>query len=263
MPEINGYKVLPIRLTENSTNSHVAYVREHFIRQVDPNKPKGRTLFLLNIPPYVSEHNLKTCFSKIGEVTSVRFSEQPGREESKKWEQPCPFTLNRIPCVFKVAFVVFKNTDSVSKALKLDSIDLFDESGNTLVVSGIQKWKKDYASSFLKDKKIQPIIDEYMEAYDKREKKKLQDERNSAADNDGWVTVGKQGRNSGFEQKESVVNRLEEKIERGRKNRELKNFYTFQIREAKMQNVVSLRKKFEEDKSKIEILKKKRRFKPF
>ncbi|XP_055903485.1 ribosomal RNA-processing protein 7 homolog A [Eupeodes corollae] len=264
MPEISGYKVLPIRLSEDSTNSQVTYVREHFIRQVDPNKPKGRTLFLLNIPPYVSENDLEIFFSKIGAVNSVRFSDHPGRDENNKLEHTCPFSVTSIPSVYKVAFVVFKNTESVSKALKLSSIDLFDEqTGKTLVVSGVQKWKRDYKNSFLEESKIQPIIDEYMQAYDKREKKRLEEERNSGADNDGWITVGKQGRNSGFEQKESVINKLEDKMERSRKNKELKNFYTFQIRESKMQNVVSLRKKFEEDKNKIEILKKKRRFKPF
>jgi len=59
------------------------------------------------------------------------------------------------------------------------------------------------------------------------------------------------------------MGRLEQKVPTENKSKELKNFYTFQIRESKMQNIMEIRKKFEEDKRKIELLKQSRRFKPF
>ncbi|CAG8817060.1 25808_t:CDS:2, partial [Dentiscutata erythropus] len=47
------------------------------------------------------------------------------------------------------------------------------------------------------------------------------------------------------------------------KNKELPDFYRFQMRESKRNKHVELRKKFEEDKKKIERLKAARRFKPY
>lgn len=70
-------------------------------------------------------------------------------------------------------------------------------------------------------------------------------------------------RNPGLARKESVVNKLNEKIGRGAKKKELKNFYTFQIRENKMKNLAELRKSYEEAKNKVKQMKNIRRFKPY
>ncbi|XP_011184303.1 ribosomal RNA-processing protein 7 homolog A [Zeugodacus cucurbitae] len=267
MPEVEGYKVVPLRLTADRPLKlcHHIYMREHFIRLEDADKPKGRTLFLLNVPPYVTEQSLGTFFrAKVDVINKVSFAERPGRNESEKWQQHnIPFSASTTPYKFKVAYVVFNKSLGVKRALQLDSIDLFNSDGNCTIESGMQLLHSQYEKRILDEVELQTRIDKYMEAYDKREKEAIEAAKNSEADADGWVTVGKQGRNAGFEQKESVVGRLEEKIVRGKKKKELENFYTFQIRESKMKNIVELRKKFEEDKQKIEALKKTRRFRPF
>lgn len=267
MPEIEGYKVVPLRLTTDRPMElcHHIYMREHFIRLEDADKPKGRTLFLLNVPPYVTEQSLGTFFrAKVDVSNKVSFAERPGRNESEKWQQHCiPFSASAPPFKFKVAYIVFYKSVGVKRALLVESIDLFNSDGNCLLESGMQLLHGQYEKSILNEVELQARIDKYMEAYDKREKETIEAAKNSEADADGWVTVGKQGRNAGFEQKESVVGRLEEKIVKGKKKKELENFYTFQIRESKMKNIIELRKKFEEDKLKIEALKKTRRFRPF
>lgn len=48
-----------------------------------------------------------------------------------------------------------------------------------------------------------------------------------------------------------------------KKGTELKNFYRFQIREEKMKQLDQLRKKFDEDKKKVERMKATRKFNPF
>lgn len=232
---------------------------------MDPNKPKGRTLFLLNIPPYVTEKSLELFFNNIGTVVSVTFAAKPGKDETNKWHQNVTeFSNSETPFKFKVAYVVFKTTNSVGKALKAASIDLFDvNSGEPIVESGIQLWHSQYQKKILNVNNTQSYIDQYMADYDEREREAAAAARTTTADADGWVTVGKQGKNSGFEQKDTVIGKLEDKIERGKKTKELKNFYTFQIRESKMKNIIELRKKFEDDKKKIETLKQTRRFRPF
>ncbi|XP_065354296.1 ribosomal RNA-processing protein 7 homolog A [Calliphora vicina] len=265
MVEIDGYKAVPLRVTANVEHCHSIYMKEHFIRLMDPNKPKGRTLFLLNIPPYVTEKSLELFFNRTGTVVSVTFAEKPGKEETDKWMQNITeFSNKEPPFKFKVAYIVFKTTNNVERALQINSIDLYNEAtGDATIESGMQLWHSQYQLKQLDVAKTQKYINEYMADYDEREREAAAAAKNSEADADGWVTVGKQGRNSGFEQKDTVIGKLEEKLERGKKKKELSNFYTFQIRESKMKNIIELRKKFEDDKKKIETLKQTRRFRPF
>ena len=244
-------------------------MKEHFIRLMDPNKPKGRTLFLVNVPPYVTEESLRQFFNSVAEVHSVAFAEKPGKEEAEKWRQTTiqSYSSLKSPFRFKVAYVVFKNTSNLAKALEVQSIDLFSKTADkdeSFICSGIQLWHSEYAKRFItnEDEELTKI-DQFIEEYDERDREAQLAASNSEADADGWVTVGKQGRNAGFEQTEKVINRLEDKITMGKKKKELANFYTFQIRESKMKNIADLRQKFEEDKRKIEVLKQTRRFRPF
>lgn len=240
-------------------------MKEHFIRLMDPNKPKGRTLFLLNVPPYVTEKSLEAFFNQTGTVTSVSFAEKPGKDETDKWMQNVTaFSAKEPPFKFKVAYIVFKTTNNVERALQVSSIDLFNKAtGEATIESGMQLWHSQYQQKILDVAKTQKLVDAYMADFDKKEREDAAASKNSEADADGWVTVGKQGKNSGFEQKDTVIGKLEKKIERGKNKKELANFYTFQIRESKMKNIIELRKRFEDDKKKIESLKQIRRFKPF
>ncbi|KAH8255689.1 hypothetical protein KR038_008838 [Drosophila bunnanda] len=258
--------VVPLRTSPNAKHCHSVYMREHFIRLMDPNKPKGRTLFLLNVPPYVTEESLRTVFSQAGVIEAVEFAAKPGKDETLKWYEGTsePISATRPPFRFKVAYVVFQKSSSIAKALGLKSIDLFNSSGECIIKTGMELWHEEYENNYLLDpQKTKSLIRKYMAGYDKRERAAAEAAKTSEADADGWVTVGKEGRNAGFEQKESVVGRLESRMAKDKKTKELTNFYTFQIRESKMQNIVEMRKKFEEDKRKIELLKQSRRFKPF
>ncbi|ALC38772.1 CG9107, partial [Drosophila busckii] len=253
MSELSDYKVVPLRMTPDAQHCHSVYMREHFIRLMDPNKPKGRTLFMLNVPPYVTEAALSTFFSKLGKVESVLFAAKPGRDETQKWYEGLdePFSYKEAPFKFKVAYVVFQRSSGVAKSLVIQSIDLFNSSGESLVKTGVELWHDNYMNHYLMDMdETQKKIDAYMADYDKRERAAQLAAKTTQADADGWITVGKDGQ--GFAQTETTVERVEERIKKDKKSKELKNFYTFQIRESKMQNVIELRKKFEEDKHRIE-----------
>lgn len=129
-------------------------------------------------------------------------------------------------------------------------------------LTGIEKWKKQYFDSLIDENQLQAEVDEYMSAFEQREQKEREESKKTEVDEDGW-TVVKRGKTGGFQQKESILKALEDKIEKGKEKKEFNNFYAFQIRETKQKHIVSLRKRFAQDKLKIEALKKARRFKPF
>lgn len=163
---------------------------------------------------------------------------------------------------FKAAYVVFKSTRSLQLALAKSEICMYKKKSESVLCTGIEKWKKEHDDNIINEKKLEKEVNYYMKCFGVKEHKAREEAKKAEVDADGWVTV-KRGKNSGFEQKESILKALEEKIEKGKKKKQFDNFYSFQIRESKRKHIVNLRKKFGEDKLKIEALKKARRFKPF
>lgn len=235
------------------------------MRRPSDDKPPGRTLFAINVPPYVQENDLKTAYNTVGDVERVVLVESVVESStnanietdavvstsSKYFNKTKP--INK----FKAAYIVFKSTKQLRKALQLSKLDV-------TVETGVNKWRNEYNANWVDEKELETEVNEYMAAFEAREQEAKADAKKLEVDEDGWVTV-KRGKSSGggFEQKESTLKALEEKIAKGKKKKEFKNFYTFQIRESKHKHIVSLRKRFQEDKLKIEALKKARRFKPF
>lgn len=137
-------------------------------------------------------------------------------------------------------------------------------SDNYAVKCGMAKWVEEYNVSIQPSKNLKEKIDQFMKKHD--EETNLAEEKEkrlSEKDDEGWMTVTKGGKIKSFARSEKIENKILAKEEKGKKRKELKNFYTFQIRESKMKHLVALRQKFEEDKKKIAQIKQIRRFKPF
>lgn len=238
------------------------FVQEHSSRKEGRDKPAGKTLFVVNVPPYVHEKELLFAYGKVGPVDSVVIVAS-GADDTVRDSAPSKyFNASKPQDKFKMAYVVFKSTKSLQKALRTDSIDFIDGE-KSILETGILRWKNEYDNSFVDEKQLLSEVSAYMDAFELKEKAARDDAKKTEVDEDGWITVKRGKIGGGFEQKESVIKALEEKIEKGKAKKQFKNFYTFQIRESKQKHIVSLRRRFQEDKLKIEALKKSRRFKPF
>lgn len=123
--------------------------------------------------------------------------------------------------------------------------------------TGLLKWIEDYKNRIRPEEELQAEVDQYLIEFDAKN-----EEQNDEGADDDWTVVGKNGKQAGFKQKESVVSKLEEKLKRDREKL-MPTFYANQAREYKKQNLAKLKKKYAEDKTKIENIKKNRRFKPF
>ncbi|CAH1117397.1 unnamed protein product [Phaedon cochleariae] len=242
--ELLGFKVLPLQFSSDSTSSHDIFLKEHSIRKKDENKPPGQTLFVINIPPIATEDSLKTAFSPAGKITRVILDVSEEGLANKDG--------------FRRAFIVFSKRESLLKALRLKQLDPLSTTEKP-VKTGIKKWMEEYNSSIVDIEKLQEQVDDCMRKFESEENNKKED----TVDDEGWTLVTKGGRKSGLSRKESVKTKLDEKIAKSSKNKELKNFYTFQIRESKMENIAKLRKNFEEAKKKVNLMKEARKFKPY
>ncbi|XP_050099073.1 ribosomal RNA-processing protein 7 homolog A [Anopheles aquasalis] len=249
------FTVLPLKFEEGDTHYHQLFVKKNNIKASSTKKPAGRTIYAVNVPPYVTAASLREAFSAAGTVERVSLQEKP----SSKGTTPDQKTANKDHFQFKVAYVVFRDENDIRKLLKKRLINPLN--ADQQLLTGIDKWTKAYQERIPDPVAMQSEIDQYMATYDKAvEMKKLEESRQTQ--NDGWTTVTK--KNSGvFSQKQSVVKKLEKKLDSDRSTKELRNFYTFQIRESKKNEIISLRKKYDRDVKKMEQMKKTKRFKPY
>lgn len=293
-----GYKALALRHRSDRSTHHQIFVTEFTKKRSDADMPAGRTLFVLNVPPYVNGDHLAAGFTAaattgdapdqqqqqpqqqqqqqvvrviLADRSGMRYeplsadSETPGSTQQQHFRaDPEPR-----PDEFKSAYVVFRSTKALQHILGAGTREIpLYRNDRTILETGLAKWRRDYraAAALLDERSIEAEVTEYMAAFERTEDEQRLAERREQlrladAEEDGWQTVTK-GRGAGFEQKESTLRRLEAKIDAGKK-KELTNFYTFQVRDSKKQHVVGLRKRFEEDKRKIESMKQARQFRPY
>ena len=59
------FSVVPVKFSAQNSKAHYLYLKEHSVRETDLSKPKDKTLFVLNVPPYcdVVGFNLFSDFS--------------------------------------------------------------------------------------------------------------------------------------------------------------------------------------------------------
>ncbi|CAH0398944.1 unnamed protein product [Chilo suppressalis] len=254
------FKALELKLT-NSIFLHTIYIKEHAVREHTADRPSGRTLLVVNIPPYVDEKGITNAFSEAGAITSVEFCDKPTTAEKKAAK--LKYIQDESPSTCKVAYIVFEKVSQLDKALHLSQLNPLNSEDHQIEV-GMKKWINQYNNSVVMPKILKERIEIFMKHHDKEMAKAEKKEKAlTEEDDEGWVTVTKRGKVQSFARSEKVENKIMEKEEKNKKRKELKNFYTFQIRESKMKHIVTLRQKFEEDKKKIAQIKQSRRFKPF
>ncbi|XP_007523504.1 ribosomal RNA-processing protein 7 homolog A [Erinaceus europaeus] len=264
VPSPPGYTAIPIKFSEKQQASHYLYAREHRVREGTKSSwPPKRTLFILNVPPYCTEESLSHLLSSCGPIQSVELQEKPDLAEVPKEPRSKFFNPKPVPG-FQVGYIVFQKRGGVLAALALQGPLLVSTESHP-VKSGIHKWICDYADSVLDPEALQEEVDTFMVTYDKKmdEEEAKAKEEEGVPDEEGWVKVTRRGRRAVLPRTEAANLRVLEKEKRKRARKELLNFYAWQHRESKMEHLAQLRKKFEEDKQRIELMRAQRKFRPY
>uniref|UniRef100_A0A8C3X0E7 Ribosomal RNA-processing protein 7 homolog A n=1 Tax=Catagonus wagneri TaxID=51154 RepID=A0A8C3X0E7_9CETA len=259
-----GYSAIPIKFSEKQRASHHLYVREHKVREGTKSSwPQKRTLFVLNVPPYCTEECLSRLLSHCGAIQAVQVQEKPDLAESPREPKSKFFDPKPVPG-FRVAYVAFQKPGGLSAALTLKG-PLLVSTENHPVKSGVHKWIQDYTDSVLDPEALRVDVDAFMETYDKKiaEEEAKAKEEEGVPDEEGWVKVTRRGRRPVLPRTEAASLRVLEREKRKRARKELLNFYAWQHRETKMEHLAQLRRKFEEDKQRIELMRAQRKFRPY
>ncbi|XP_018422803.1 PREDICTED: ribosomal RNA-processing protein 7 homolog A [Nanorana parkeri] len=259
-----GYKGIRVKFTAEQSSQHYLYAREHKVRgQADTTQVQNRTLFVINIPAYCTEKYLSRIFSCCGPVESVEVLDKltpPVKDHavSKYFHQNARKG-------YKVAYVVFKKPSGLSEFNSLTfSTPLVLSGEDHFLKTGIQEWIESYEMSLINVAELQAEVEQYMQEYDKKvEEKEEKEKEEGEPDEEGWVTVTRKGRRPGVARTETVTINVTEKEKKKRAQKELLNFYAWQNRNSKKESLSELRRKFEEDKQKIAIMRAQRKFRPY
>jgi len=270
--QYDDFHVLKLKFSCAQNSAHHLFFKPHSVRVEEPTKPRDRTLFCANIPPWADTDSIKRIFQANGPVEEVYFQAAPSvgppplpgdqvfREDSD------PYRVGR---GFKFAYIVFERPLGLKNTMNkmdLSKVVLASTAEHPIQI-GVKRWSSEYNEQWRSDEDVKESIESFMLDFDKKVADGIKaDAEMGEPDEDGWVTVTRQDK-----KKPAVVKVTKEQEERGRgkKNRRkkkklvLQNFYSHQVKEEKLDRIQELRKKFEEDKQKIARMKSERKFRPF
>eukprot|EP01041_Mallomonas_annulata_P012121 gene12121-25432_t len=247
---IKDYRIIDVPLNVGCA-THSFYIKQHSDKS---GKNESKTLFVGNIDyGGILSHEkidsiLRELFSGFGDIESISISAYNEDEDL--------FHNTRF------AHVIFKKKSSVNSAIK-SSDDIYNlltkEIGYKYGLAEQCKIKsgKEIAQKYsMYDSDInllREVADEYMREYDEKEQILLAERKKRAReeDSDGFVLVKNRKKQKRVIQKRGSGDQRQRKT---KKKYELKNFYRFQMREEKREQLADLRKKFEEDKVKFSLV---------
>ena len=132
---------------------------------------------------------------------------------------------------------------------------------------GVRAWVGRHRARRPGHQKLQEQLDAWMEAWEAEEARKRR-EREEAAGGDGWTVVGgTKGRKKTRDDRGTAVGGVSAALAESRRGKGQKkpeeNFYRFQRREKRRDEVLELRQRFEEDRKRLAAMRKDRQFKPY
>ncbi|CCM02318.1 uncharacterized protein FIBRA_04410 [Fibroporia radiculosa] len=221
--------------------------------------------------------------SNAGEDADDTAPEERPRKKRKTGKDAVPqivplpsVELRKFRCTGRSAHIIFLDDTSLSRALQQPSRPKpwqIDQSAPM----GLSHYRALYDSLRPPLDVVRAHADSYMELFEHEQAKKRQESKyrmgEAVVDEDGFTLVTRGGAYGktlgggvGVASKKFQGN-TESGGKRARRNKKEKgendNFYAFQIHEKKRQELIDLKRKWEEDKAKVEKLKQSRKFRPY
>lgn len=127
------------------------------------------------------------------------------------------------------------------------------------------KWRTEYANMRPDYSKLQTQVDLFLSAFDKRTAAEKAAANKPVVDEEGWTLVVGSKRKGGADSAKSAIKQAAKDYARKVQKQagHAFAFYKFQEKERKQERLALLRRKFEEDKKKIQDMRSNRKFKPF
>lgn len=273
---MRGFRLLRLPVAAGSPISRGLLVKRHVPRDAEEKEAADRTLFVTHVDGFITEAQMLRCFTTgFGPVEKV---------EIKSVEKKAPRLEQRLDSVqtyVNFARVVFTEAATLQKALDAATGRLV---GNTVLPlpSGQLKERLRAQKEMYQDPaQLRQEVDAWMANYDEREEEKRRLAREAAAvDDDGFVKVvsgttrtpdgvtmraaKRPGVKTGaFSEpiKGAPAATIDDEGLRKKRSKEMPDFYKFQLREKRRQEIIDHRKRTAKDMETVERMRKKKKFK--
>lgn len=291
---VNDFTVLSLRLPSQpsfpQSATHYLYLRANAPKVPTENTP--REMFLVNVPVDATEQHIKHLFAnQLGgsRIESVAFEGarvgkgiaapvapvQQGRKRKRGEEEEGASNeeAGRLPQVWdrevrrsgSSAIATFVDRESrdlalkeAKRASKSKTQIVWGDNVKGLPALGSARYLAHHKMRYPLHAVLQESVDTFMAAFAAKEEakaKQLARLRNEP-DADGFITVTRGGRQGPGREEEAKAK--EEELKKREKNRIKDDFYRFQTREKKKEEQKDLIRGFEEDRRRVEEMKKRR-----
>jgi ribosomal RNA-processing protein 7 len=294
--QVHDFAVLPLRFPAlpafPKETTHYLYLRTNAPRV--PTEDTPRELFIVNVPTDATELHLKSLFAdQLGgarveavdfedaravkgiRAPVVRHAGKTGKKRKRSEEDEefgaeiglLPETWDR-PLHRSGGTAVVRFIDRPSAEMALREARRAVKSGKEIIwgagvegkvpLLGSARYLAHHKLRYPDPAVLQVSVDSFMTAFAAQEAertKQLARQRNEP-DEDGFITVTRGGRTGPAREEEARAR--EEELKKREKNRVKDDFYRFQVREKKKEAAKELVKGFEEDRKKVEEMRKRR-----
>lgn len=286
MRYVKGYRIIDIPLGNTISGHHSIYIKEH-----QPNTRSsgdgaaadttatsdgsGKILFIGNVDYRINMSHeqidgyLRLLFERFGDIRSITVSE---------------FAVDQSANT-RFAHLTFAKKSTLRFALETGDAEYAPAVEEVAAQFGFEAHFEPKSKQQIREmmgfyrgsrdpRQLQQEVDEFMLQFEEKESAALRkrEEALNTADEDGFMPVKIRSKRKrladGAVDAEAAEGKRGAGAPRARKkkksaDKELKNFYRFQIRQDKMQELHRLRQKFQEDREKVAKLKETRKFRPF
>lgn len=289
MSLIKGFVPLPIYIPASAglpESVHYCYIKPHVSRNADELAETTRALFLVNPLPYWDLKTAKDLFSQVNNgchLESVLTREAADNSRVSATGSGVNYDIH-------INLSKLTNEQLGKELLKEEQlpfgssvITFLDRDGLELFLESLKKkrkivWKGPEQVGTSKYSQIPGLLDREtlekevthslveFQAKEKQAEEEVAGMR-TVVDEDGFtLVVGKQRKTKadilGSMKKKADLEKDENLVKKSKK-KEKQDFYRFQIRERKKQEMNQLLSKFKQDQEKIKVMREKRKFKPY
>lgn len=254
---MNGYDILPLKMPKG--NTHYLYLKK------DQNSAasEDRTIFVCNLPADSTLPHIKELCQTLGNsiVESFEWVNVSRNVRAEVLTHGLSGGSGRI---------VMVDAASCNRVLQ-QARKLADKGvkwNGKLTIGGRQRYQLLWKYCFPAADDLQAEVDFFMEEFAAREEEEKEDmlKEKTVVDADGFTTVVKSAKKKSLAMQEAakqVTEDMKQAEIKRRQKREKKDFYRFQIREYKKEQMTDMLTKFKEDQEKVREYKESGRFNPY
>ncbi|KAI3404383.2 hypothetical protein KGF56_002780 [Candida oxycetoniae] len=293
--EIKGFYVLPVTI-EDCNSKHYIYFKKHDVKNSGNDGGGGdgshRSLFMCNLPILSDLATIRKYFQSVAlGATIENYTESYLTScEEDAWVNLSKLTsdlsantidevASRLPknsaivtfidkASFQLAFNALKKLSLSSSSSSSFSSPPLSQSIWPIKFVSSSYYLTQYQSLMLDNEKLSEQVAQALSDFDRAEKESIENLQAQAnlVDEDGFTLVVGSHRKTkaGVLGKQKLTKTIEsEKAQKKSKKNEKPDFYRFQLRQRKKEEMNELLNKFKADQEKVRLMREKKRFRPY